>query len=277
MIAKFQSNNKLAFGEVMSSDKNQVQYLDANQIVYLPFWARLSILFVLGLLTIISAVCGVAFLFDASWRDKVVPLLSIAQTAAGGFALVLFVLFAERQISTERLLEKTNYFLDILLPDTLAKIELPQISKNKTVNVAIVRRGEGIHGRRKDIYGVNYLIELDEFKMKMWVGINVRRITTIFFISTSEQHTAEHINQIFKFSINGAEKVGYHSNFENSHFDGEQFVSIWSTVNTDNVILSHPAEQLFWAQDIAMMTQSLARTAIRNKLSLNTIADPSPL
>jgi hypothetical protein len=261
----------------MSENNNHTPYLDANQIIFLPYWARVSILSVLGLLAIISAISGGAFLFDATWRDKVVPLLSIAQTAAGGFAIVLFVLFAERQISTERLIEKTNYFLDDLLPDILSKIELPLIEKNKTVSVRTLLRENEIHGQRKDIYGVNYLIELNDFKMKMWVGINVRRITTIYFVSTLDQNTAERIPEIFKYSIGGAEKVGYQSNYENSHFEEEQFVSNWSTVNTDNVILGNPAEQLFWAQDIAMMTQSMARTAIRNKLSLNTIADPSPL
>lgn len=108
----------------MSEELHKPSYLDANQIVFLPFWARISILSLLGVLAIISAVCGVAFLFDAAWRDKVVPLLSIAQTAAGGFAIVLFVLFAEKQLSTDRLLDKTNQFLDAFLPESLSKLSL---------------------------------------------------------------------------------------------------------------------------------------------------------
>lgn len=261
----------------MSDESQKTNYLDANQVVFLPFWARISIISLLGLLAIISAICGVAFLFDAAWRDKVVPLLSIAQTAAGGFAIVLFVLFAEKQLSTSRLLDKTNQFLDIYLPESLAKIELPAIEKDKTINVTVMTRDAGIYGYRKDIYGVNYELSLKDFKMRMWVGINVRRISTIYFVKVESEQDAEKIAETFRFTFGGAEKVGYNTNFEFCTLNNEHFVSMWSTVNAENAILGNPAEQLFWMQDIAMMTQSIARTAIRHQLSLFTTVEPGPL
>jgi hypothetical protein len=52
---------------------------------------------------------------------------------------------------------------------------------------------------------------------------------------------------------------------------------MWSTVFAEHAILGNPAEQLFWTQDVAMMTQSLARTAVRSKIDLNPTVEPGPL
>lgn len=261
----------------MEDNEKKSAYLNAHQVIFLPLWARWAVISILGALALSATACGVVFLFAKEWRDTVLPALSIAQTAAGGFAIVLFVLFAEKQLSTNRLMEKTDHFLDTHLVDSLSRIELPGVEKNKTATVKQITRQAGIYGRRKDIYGANYEISLAEFKMRMWVGINVRRISTIYFVKVTAPTDVQKISDVFKFTFGGAEKVGYHTNFEYSEIDGEHIVSIWSTVQAEQGILGHPAEQLFWVQDIAMMTQSVARTAWRNKLSLLTNTEPGPL
>lgn len=261
----------------MEDSEKKPSYLNANQVVFLPTWARWAVIGILGSLALSATICGIVFLFAKEWRDTVLPALSIAQTAAGGFAIVLFVLFAEKQLNTSRLMEKTDQFLDKHLVDSLSRIELPGIEKNKTVIVEQITRQQGVYGRRKDIYGANYEISLADFKMRMWVGINVRRIGVIYFVKAQSPTDVEKIREIFKFTFGGAEKVGYHTHFEYSEVDGESIVSMWSTVQTENGILGNPAEQLFWVQDIAMMTQSVARTAWRNKLSLLTNTEPGPL
>jgi hypothetical protein len=45
----------------------------------------------------------------------------------------------------------------------------------------------------------------------------------------------------------------------------------------DQAILGNPAEQLFWMQDVAMMTQSVIRTAVREGINLYTTTEPGPL
>ncbi len=261
----------------MSDSENKVKFLDAEQVVFLPFWARACFLGLVGLLAISATVCGVVFLFYPEFRDKVAPILSIAQTAAAAFAVVLFVIFAEKQLSTGRLYEKTNQFLDVHLIESLSRIELPQIEKGKTVTVVPVVRGDGIHGRRKDIYGSNYEIQLGHFKMRMWVGINVKRLGVIYFVKVNGPDELENLKEAFKFTFDGAEKVGYHTNFEYASLDGEHVVSMWSTAVAENAILGNPAEQLFWVQDVAMMTQSIARTGIRRGINLYSTAEPGPL
>lgn len=259
------------------SDDNKPTYLDAQQVVYLPLGARRALLWVLGLVAGSSGLAGLVFAFFPEWRDKVTVALSIAQTAAGAFAVVIFVLLAERQLSTDRLRSKTDDFLDTQLPDILARIELPQLAADQTVAVQQFHRAASVHGRRKDIFGANYEISLRSFRMRMWVGINVRRLAVIYFVPVSGKDEVDQVRQDFHFTFAGAEKVGYHTHFEYCEHEGERFVSIWSTVMTEQGILGQPAEQLFWMQDIAMMTQSLSRTALRCGRKVFTQTLPGPL
>jgi hypothetical protein len=260
------------------SDEKKPKYLDAQQVIYLPRWARFAVIGVLATLAITAAVTAVIFLLARQdLKETVVPLMSIAQTAAGAFAIVIFALFSEKQLSTKRLHHKTDEFLEIHLKEALRRIELPSIRKGSTVNVQVIERDLTIHGGRKDIYGASYDLHLETFKMRMWVGINVKRLGVIYFSKVKSADDTQRLKDIFKFTFGGAETVGYTTNFEYVVLDGEPIVSIWSTAVAENAILGNPSEQLFWVQDVAMMTQSLARTALRNDINLYTSAEPGPL
>lgn len=259
------------------SDDSKPRYLDAQQVVYLPKHARQALLWVLGIVAASAALSGLCFAFFPQWRDQVTVLLSIAQTAAGAFAVVIFVLMAERQLSTDRLRARTDDFLDRQLPDILARIELPQLASDVTVNVQSFERAASVHGKRKDIFGANYELSLKDFRLRMWVGINVRRLAVIYFVPVQSAAEVDQVRDDFRFTFSGAEKVGYHTHFEYCEHEGERWVSIWSTVMTEQGILGQPSEQLFWMQDVAMMTQSLARTALRCGRSVCTRALPGPL
>lgn len=261
----------------MSDDKRNNSILDANQVIYLPKYAKWTIIGLLALLATSSCLGAGIFLFHPEKRELVVPALAIAQTAIGGLAVVMFVLLSEKQLSTDRLLKKTDEFLSMQVLDTLRRIELPQVAKNQTVKVTLIERASHIHGHRKDIYGANYVIELESFSMKLWIGINVRRLSAIYFVKVQDASDVEKLKKDLHFTFGGAAKVGYDTNFEYAEINSEKIVSIWTTVFADSAILGNPAEQLFWVQDLAMMTQSLARTAARCGWSLDTTAEPAPL
>lgn len=261
----------------MSESSGKDQLLDAQQVVYLPKWAKFSIIFLLALLAITSCTGAFFFLTVPTSRDLVVPAMAIGQTAIGGFAVVMFVLFSEKQLSTERLYEKTDLFLTQHIVESFKRIEIPQICKDKTVSVVTLTRGANVHGHRKDIYGSNYEISLENFKMRVWVGINVKRLGIIYFAKVDGPDSLVRLEEDFRFTFGGAEKVGYHTNFEYACIEDEHIVSIWSTVFAENAILGNPAEQLFWVQDLAMMTQSVARTAVRHNWIFDTKTDPGPL
>jgi hypothetical protein len=259
------------------SEDSQPKYLDANQIVYLPSWARYAVMTVLGALALSACVAGIVFFYFPDKHDQITPALSIAQTAAGAFAVVLFVLFAERKLSTEKLLERTDIFLEQQMTEALRKIEVPQIKRGHTVNVNVLAREITIHGGRKDIYGANYEISLEGLRMRMWIGINVKRLSVIYFARANSIADEAEFEKKFRFTFGGAAKLGYETNFQYVELNGEKLVSIWSTVMADHVILGNPAEQLFWIQDVAMLTQSLIRTAVRENIRFDTTTEPGPL
>jgi hypothetical protein len=259
------------------SDSESPKYLDAKQVIYLPRWARIAVMAVLGLLAVSACCAAMGFFFIPAYQEKITAALSIAQTAAGAFAVVLFVLFAERQLNTDKLHQKTGIFLEQQVPNTLAKIEIPQLRPGHTVNVQVLERARTVHGGRKDIFGANYDLSMDDFRMRMWIGINVKRLSVIYFAAVGDASELEQLEKSFYFTFAGAAKLGYETNFQYVEFEGEKLVSIWTTVMADNVILGNPAEQLFWVQDLAMMTQSFIRTAVRDKIQINTKTEPGPL
>lgn len=260
------------------SEEKTPKYLDAQQVIYLPRWARFAVIAVLAILAVSACATAVVFLLARQdLKETVVPLMSIAQTAAGAFAIVVFALFAEKQLSTKRLHLKTDEFLEVHLKEALRRIELPSVRKDTTVSVEVLERAQTVHGRRKDIYGACFQLQLETFQMRMWVGINVKRLGVIYFANATSAEDTQRFKDIFKFTFGGAETVGYTTHFEYVILDGEPIVSMWSTAVAENAVLGNPAEQLFWVQDVAMMTQSLARTALRNGVSLNTLVEPGPL
>lgn len=259
------------------SDGGQQKYLDANQIVFLPRWARFAVMMVLGTLAVSSCLAGIAFFFFPAYHEKITPTLSIAQTAAGAFAVVLFVLFAERQLSTDKLLDRTDLFLEKQMTEALRKIEIPQLKRGHTVNVNVLERAATVHGGRKDIFGANYEIWLDNFRMRMWIGINVRKLSVIYFVKVNGPEDEAILREKLKFTFSGGAQLGYETNFQYVELEDEKIVSIWSSVMADKAILGNPAEQLFWIQDVAMLTQSLLRTAVRERFNLYTSTEPGPL
>jgi hypothetical protein len=88
------------------------------------------LLTLLVLLGVCAIGAGIYFLLSTpEASERVVPLMAIAQTAIGAFAIMLFVLFAEKQLSTPRLYAKTNQFLDQDLVESLSRIPTPLLNR----------------------------------------------------------------------------------------------------------------------------------------------------
>ena len=52
---------------------------------------------------------------------------------------------------------------------------------------------------------------------------------------------------------------------------------VFGHLQTEPDLLTNPLQKLFWSQDVAMMTESFIRTALRNGLNLTTRCRPAPL
>src|SRR3546814_10400825 len=66
----------------------------------------------------------------------------------------------------------------------------------------------------KDIFGRLLRMEAQGMTFNVWVGLNVNRIFVIYFIPLDDQVTLQRVRDAFKFTFEGAAKVGFQINFE---------------------------------------------------------------
>jgi len=242
---------------------------DSRLLIYLPGWAKW--LSVVALLVLVCASVGscLFFLTHQVHGDYIVFVISIAQSSVAALVFVIVLFFSRRDANIGTLIRQSDEFLRKHLRDALGRITVPSLG----VTGFQVRDGGS-----KDIFGHLFLLESDKLSLRVWVGLNVRRLFVIYYVGHSgETGFSKRVEEIFRFSFGGAQSVGYKAHFEDAVVDGEAILSIWLTAPTDADLLTNPSEKLFWAQDIAMMTESYIRTALRNDLKINTRCLPGPL
>jgi hypothetical protein len=251
---------------------------DSVGFIHVPQRVRTIALVLLGLV-LASTIAMTAFYVYADnpkepkYADWILLSMSVMQIALAGLAGALVLFYTEREVGTDVLQEKTNQFLDRLLPSVLAKIS-PSYG-HRHVGSRVTKLG------RSDIFGAAYELISGAEKIKLWVGLNVSRIIVIYWVDTSssneENQSALELEKTFQFTFGGAKKVGFSTYFEPAKSpNGKSIISIWSNIKLEQNLLLQPSDRLFWMQDIAMMTESFWRTAIRNKVQLS-LEEPSPL
>jgi hypothetical protein len=246
---------------------------DTGRLLYIPLWSRLIILGVLGLATGAALYVAISFVGVPARNDWIIIAMSAAQIGATGFIIAVVVLFSESDANIARLEYRSDQFLKKHVKNALARITAPG-----TDAATLTAKDVG----EKDIFGNLFLLEgANGFRFKLWVGLNVYRIFVIYFVDATDKDAGytDRLREIFQFTFGGAEKIGFHTFWERAHPDGEDVVSIWMSATVKESFLTSPTEKLFWAQDVAMMTQSFLRTALRyaKDVKITTNVDPGPL
>ncbi len=244
--------------------------------MHLP-WVELTILIAAMVVFMLASVSVYRAVVADSHGESIVFFLSVSQSAGLILIFFLVVTFSRRDANVEQLHVLADEFLRKYVPRSLSRASIPALN---ITNFTVKDEGE------KDIFGRLLRMTSGDYKFEMWVGLNVSRIFVIYFVPLqngleSGQNsglTKERAQKIFEFTFGGAQKVGFSSNFEEAVVNGQDILSIWLTVETSGELLTTPQDKLFWAQDIAMMTESFLRTANRNHidLRLNGIS-PGPL
>lgn len=273
---------------------------DSKRYLYLPTWVKWSVLLVAGVILSMSAWSVFRALSSSGGGDSVVFFVSVAQSAALVIVFFLLVLFSRRDANSHQLLALSARFLDKYVVDALSKVTIPPASllvsrpqeedHSSSISAAVKSFAQAgssgafavtIDGEEgNDIFGRRLWMQstTNDFRFPLWVGVNVKRLFVIYFIPLTETQQVSDLESIFQYTFGGARDVGYKVNFEEASMRGERFVSIWMTVHVGDEFLTDPNEKLFWAQDIAMMTESLLRTAMRNGISLQLRSiEPAPL
>lgn len=248
--------------------------IDSRALLYLPRWVRITALGLL--LTAVAGSAGLAWTLSAAeiagsgqYGNQITIALALAQTALSALAVVLIVVFSERDLNTAALQQRTGEFLEKHLPAVLARVTPSYAQRASASDVSVLGRS--------DIFGATYRIRSGDQALMLWVGLNVSRLTVIYWLAGGDGLDAARCRQLFQFTFGGAAKVGFDVFYEDARGpDGQPIVSIWAAVKAGENLLTVPAERLFWMQDIAMMTESFWRTTLRHGLALAD-AEPSPL
>lgn len=242
-------------------------------IVHLPRWLRWGLLAVLTLLVVgfsASIFVGVGRPDFASWLP---PSVSIVQIALTALAYVVLLFFTESSQGVGSLQKQSDKVLTTLLPDCLQRISDHQ---GERVSVQV--------GEPSGVVGRAYDLATSNTRVRMWIGLNVHRVIVAYFCELpfpdDEAGSLDRLRTVFGGTISGARAVGYaEANVQPEEIDGHRFASIWLTWNqvTRDDFLTHTPSQLFFAQDVALMTQSFLRTGQRHGIELATPFEPMPL
>ena len=252
--------------------------LDSREFIHVPAPIRTLALAMLALVCVSAVYITARYAYiddpkDPKYADWILVGMSLVHMSLAGFAFALLLFFAEKDVSTDVLLKKTEAFLEELLPKVLERVS-PSYSVRH-------QGSEVIKLGRSDIFGAAYELSADGKRVRLWVGLNVSRLIVIYWVvlptDKSVAEAAAYFDNIYQYTFGGAKKVGFTTNYEPfTSPNGSQLVSIWSSVKLDQNLLLQPSDRLFWMQDIAMMTESFWRTSLRNEVALS-YEEPSPL
>jgi hypothetical protein len=244
---------------------------DSRMLLYVPSWARRLAIGVLLLLVALStALCAYAVFGKRDLGIEVLLVgLSILQTSAAGIAFVVVLFYSRRDSTMGTLVEQSDEFLKRHVRNALQKVSVPSLG---------IERFKVLDGGSKDVFGHLFIMEGGTLKVPVWVGLNVHRLFVIYYVAREpDDNFAERVRKVFAFTFGGAMETGFKANFEPAVVDGEPILSIWLHAQTEPDLLTNPLQKLFWSQDVAMMTESFIRTALRNGLNLTTRCKPAPL
>jgi hypothetical protein len=242
-----------------------MQISDSQRLLQVPRpvrWMALAALFICFFTAIFVTT---SFIGQEGMSDWILLSVSAMQIAASGIVVTCVVFYAETQLDFKTLERKTDVFLTEQVPLVLAKIR-----NDLGEPLSIVKL------ERTDIFGARYCLSDGQADFSVWIGLNVDRIIVVYFVQGSEADVNP-LRDKFSYTFGGAEKVGYSWFVEPAVQSGEKIVSLWLAAQDPAGILSNPSKRLFWAQDIAMMTQSFFRTARRTDTQFPIVAKPGPL
>lgn len=256
----------------MADGNGEFANLDSRMLLYVPSWARRLAIGVLVLLLVSSTALCAYVIFGEKEVDTEVLLvsLSILQMSAAGIAFIVVLFYSRRDANMDTLVEHSDEFLKKHVRNALQKVSVPALG---------IERFKVVDGGSKDVFGHLFIMEGGQLKVPVWVGLNVHRLFVIYYLARdpNDADFAQRAKEIFGFTFGGAMETGFKPNFEPAVVDGEPILSIWLHVQTEHDLLTNPLQKLFWSQDVAMMTESFIRTALRNGLQLQTRCKPAPL
>lgn len=248
--------------------------VDSKYLISLPPALRLSLMAFLFVLFAASCWTITSSLGKDGFRDWVMVAMSVVQMSATGLVLAAVLFYGEADVNVSALREKTRRWLTSTLPGSLGQITNSNGEILRVVNITGLR----------DVFGCQYELQpvrtgKDQVSgqgIKLWVGLNVHRLVVIYWAKCDNLADLE---GCLEKTFSGAKDVGWApARFQTEDISGQRICSIWTSwMHGLDGFLKTPEKQLFAAQDIAMMTQSVLRSAERKGVAVCTTESPRPL
>ncbi|ULA64245.1 MAG: hypothetical protein LZF86_110948 [Nitrospira sp.] len=235
--------------------------MEYKDIVHVPRWVKLVALAIL----IVAFGAGVLLAHAAFYQDKrdwIAPALNLAQFSAFGVAAALVLLFAEREMSVNRLCTRLDAFFSQSLRQGLEKIRMPAFGKlnGEPVRVSMDHQA----GQPRAFYTIHY----KEFSLLVQVDANVRQIVVMYCFPVDQESSPTGLNQHFEATSDGAKGVGWSvsSVVAREPFDNQYYYELFFRKTLETPFLLNPSDMFFWITDIAIMTRSALLHGIESKV-----------
>jgi len=248
--------------------------IESRNLVNLP--VPLKVVALLACTAILLAFLWIVFtkVGIEGYRDWIVLAMAVIQIVLTGLFLIIFVAFGRTDLTIREYRKRTTRFLAKTMRISLERI---------TSKAGVVRAKVDVEGD-VDIFGARYTIAVDGTpSVRMWVGLNVDRVIVIYFVAAKDGGVVEleEVKEAFADCMGGAEQIGYDKpHYHPVSHGNDRVFAVWATKSSSlEGLLTSPQKQLFIAQDIAMMTQSMFRSAARARREFTLITDllPEPL
>ncbi|RFU48878.1 hypothetical protein D0B32_03330 [Paraburkholderia sp. DHOC27] len=211
------------------------------------------------LLACLVLLTGIAAMIVMNRATYLSTVLDLTKLAFYGLGIWVFLLYNSRTLSTEQLLSRTEAFLTKEVTRTLSLIERPAGRFGEpSADIRLPARVTTLPSEtRIQCY---YEIASQQLgALRLHIQCNVSRMLVVYFL---DPELAEQHGEIQKNTITGAESAGWKSHMygvKKADFlvDAPEYYELMFERTLERDFLFSSSEQLFIANDIAMMTRSI--------------------
>lgn len=230
--------------------------MQSDSYIYLPGWVKLAAIVVLSV-TLFGALgvagLGVMGAGEAGWIEV---SMAVVQISVSGLALALVLFFSQRAISVDRLVRKSDEYMERDVPAALRRFE--RITPGPLGSLAKVAHAPGAYGAWYDCW-------IDDMALNFRFGLRMRHVTVNVFLPRSHFPSVPETQQILKATLKRAKDVGFDYDMaeETQERDGRDYVTIYFMQSLDSGFLFDTERRLSLLQQVSLVLRSLCINARR--------------
>ncbi len=239
--------------------------MQTDSYIYLPSWVKFLALIILS--ATLAGGFGVALMGILAGRDAgwIEVSMAVVQISVSGLGIALVLFFSQRAISVDRLVRKSDEFLEQDVPAALQRFE--RITPGPLGALARVR--VRVHHAR-GAYGAWYDAMIDDMALNFRFGLRMRNVIVNVFLPRSDFPSAAETQEILKATLKRAKDIVFTVEVteETQERDGRDYIVIYLIQDLDSGFLFDTERRLSLLQQISLILRSLCINGRRQGLAL---------